>query len=117
MRPTRSLATQLEDAASSLEARMTDNGLVIEAMTKQPVEVVVAVPVLTDRQRTRLEAEQDAGRRAVLRHAEAQIHRPPPQKSEAELKAEGTSVPVFRPGDLREYTDTFSGTGQTKSKG
>lgn len=62
---------------------------------KEKAEQPVPPPPMTERQRAAIEEEQAAGRRALARHAEQQKLRPPPVRE----KSDGTSNPVFRPGD------------------
>lgn len=52
-------------------------------------------PPMTDRMRQKIEEEQAAGRRAAERHEAQLASRPPPVKD----PADGTTVPVHRPGN------------------
>jgi hypothetical protein len=58
-------------------------------------------PPLTERQRAQIEAEKEAGRRALEKHAAnlAAQRANAVQVSDAEKKAQGTSTPVFTPSD------------------
>jgi hypothetical protein len=53
-------------------------------------------PPMTDRQRERLAAEQEAGRKARERHEAQATSRPVPKKE----KWDGTNTPVMRPGNV-----------------
>lgn len=69
---------------------------VVEARTaREKAEQPVPPPPMTDRQKATIAEEQEAGRRALARHAESQKLRPPPVRE----KSDGSSNPVFRPGD------------------
>lgn len=69
---------------------------VVEARTaREKAEQPVPPPPMTDRQKAAIAEEQEAGRRALARHAESQKLRPPPVRE----KSDGSSNPVFRPGD------------------
>jgi len=99
---------------------VTDGQVVIEVVgdrivprrvgEQTPANAPISSPApMTPRRLSKLEAEQEAGRRAVARAMEQQAHRPPPQKSAQEIAAEGTNMPVFRPGDFREYANMRAG--------
>lgn len=69
------------------------------------VEPASAGVTETPRMLTRREAEMEAGRRVVAQHEQLIRNRPIPVKTKAEIESEGHSMPVFRPGDFREYRD------------
>ncbi len=56
-----------------------------------------APPAMTDRQKAAREIEMEAGRRAQAKHAAQEASRPP---RPADVKTEGFTRPVYRPGDL-----------------
>lgn len=74
---------------------------------EKPKPVYVPPPI-TEKMQANINAEMEAGRRAVAKHAEQQALRPVPVKD----KSEGTSTPVFRPGssvpDPKGGNGTFS---------
>lgn len=84
--------------------KVTSRDGLIELLSKNqaPVEAYKPPP-MTDRQKAQLQLEQEAGAARVRAHAEQMKHRPPVVISEAEKKAQGSNVPVFRPGDFNEY--------------
>lgn len=72
-------------------------------------------PPLTERQRSKLEEEMEAGRRAVQRHADQLAHRPP---RVADPVKEGFSTPVHRPGlAVPDPKKPDVGMNQTNNKG
>lgn len=66
-------------------------------------------PAMTERQKSQIELEMEAGRRAVARHAAQAAHRPQPKPD----PTEGKTTPVFRPEDyvpnLNSKTDVQRG--------
>lgn len=66
-------------------------------------------PTVRQAEQTRLEME--AGRRAVQRAEASQSFRPNQTDP-----TEGTNTPVYRPGDVDEYRNTFKSPVMTKSK-
>lgn len=69
---------------------------VVAARTaREKAEQPVPPPPMTDRQRSQIEDEQAAGRRAVERNIEARKLQAAPVRE----PGEGTSKPVFRPAD------------------
>jgi hypothetical protein len=65
---------------------------------------------LTDRQKQQIADEQEAGRRSLAKHAEQQKARPAPVRE----PTEGTSNPVFRPGDY--VPDQMKGQGNVGAR-
>lgn len=70
---------------------------------------------MTPRALSKREAEMEAGRRAVARAEEARRLFPPAPKSAAEIAAEGSTNPVFRPGDFAEYRNMRAGNASKDS--
>lgn len=64
-------------------------------LANQPPPPPPPPPEMTVRQRTQIEEEMEAGRKAVARHAAQQAHRPQPKPD----PTEGKTTPVFRPED------------------
>lgn len=64
-------------------------------LANQPPPPPAPPPEMTQRQRTQIEEEMEAGRRAVSRHAAQQANRPQPKPE----PTEGKTTPVFRPED------------------
>jgi hypothetical protein len=60
---------------------------------------------LSPRAVTKRDLELQAGRNANQRHQHMERNRPVPVKTKNEIAAEGTSSPVFRPGEFKEYRD------------
>lgn len=87
---------KLEDETAKIEIV----GGEIVLTSKKPAEVVHERPPLTERGKSRLEQEMAAGRQRVEYLTAEEAKRPPrPRPSDKEIKAQGSSVPVFRPGD------------------
>jgi hypothetical protein len=70
-------------------------------------------PPMTDRQRSALEEEQAAGRRARERHEAELAARPAPAKE----PWDGTNTPVHRPGDVVPDPTVPSATGFVAGRG
>lgn len=102
----------IDDGIGIVEQR---DGSVMLKTTPAP-ETAKPEQVVPERLRTKVDAEIEAGRRTVERHRAAQLRRPRPTPSEAEIKAQGTNTPVFRPGQFREYAGSMVQPGQTTSK-
>jgi hypothetical protein len=71
----------------------------------------------TERQMSQLEAEMNAGKTSVERAQEVERMRKRLIKSQNEIKAEGTSVPVHVPGDFREYANIRQPASSKDGKG
>lgn len=69
-------------------------------------------PVPTERQQKQIDDEMAAGKRASERAAAQQALARP----RATEPTDGTSTPVFRPGDVDEYRGSFKSQVQTPSK-
>lgn len=86
-----SLVAVMAQGREHLLQRMREHAAV-EAAKKE----AYVPPPMTDRQREKLEAEQEAGRKARERHEAQQASRPPPPRE----KWDGTNTPVMRPGSV-----------------
>ena len=73
----------------------TEGGIRFEAV-KQP-EPTGQAYVMPDKAMTKRDQEIEAGRKRVAAAAALNASRPPRVRSEAEIRAEGQNVPVFRP--------------------
>jgi hypothetical protein len=83
---------------------ITERDALIAEIRQRNAEVVAPTPPAppTKRQRTQIELEQEAGRKAIERHEAQAANRPVPQKD----PHEGSMTPVFRPGDGSGAADT-----------
>lgn len=71
----------------------------------------------TEKLRTKLEAEMAAGKAAIELAAERRRLNPPRPPSAKDVAAQGTTTPVFRPGDFVEYAKEFRNQAQARGKG
>jgi hypothetical protein len=87
-------AKQSEEAGTFRRV-ITDEGVKFEEIHKPPATGVAYVE--PEKAKTRRDLELEAGKRRVAENAELIKNRPPRIISEAEKRAQGSSVPVFRP--------------------
>lgn len=101
-----SIPTKVSDAAqASIEAKVTENGTeIVLTQAPQPLQAPSALIPMTDRMRSKLQAEMDTGRRAVRAAEDAKILRPQPKPD----PADGHQQPVHRPGDVSEYRNMLT---------
>jgi len=85
--------------------------MILAARNQPPAVAPVQPPI--PRVLSQTQAEMEEGRRQNERHAAERAIGNIPRRSDKELKAEGTSVPVFRPADfapsLNSQTDQQRG--------
>ncbi len=86
-----SLVSVMAKGREHLMQRMREHAAAVEARKE-----AYKPPPMTERQRSRIEAEMAAGRRVQERHAAQAAARPVPPRD----PSEGTSTPVHRPGNL-----------------
>lgn len=116
----------LKDDTASIQAITTENGTAFvltrngETREVSPIQAAPVTPekvyTLTPRAKARLDEEMAAGKRRIEHYAELQANQAAIVRSQKEAQAEGSTTPVFRPGDFMEYAKQFAQPGQTKSK-
>lgn len=88
-------ATEINPAEGEFKATQTAHSITFE---KKPVqEQTGQASITTDKMASRRELEMAAGRKRIELAQQEMINRPPRVKSEAEIRAEGSNTPIFRP--------------------
>ncbi len=104
---TKDAITKAQEASEAVRVVATPTGVKFE-----PTEVLKPSGVAyveTAKAKTKRDLEMEAGAARVARAAEEQARRPPRIISEAERRAEGTNVPLLRPGIALDRMQTGLG--------
>lgn len=100
-----------------VEKRTDEGNVKFEFPPEKPPEGSPAETYgLTPKMLSRLQAEQSAGKARVAAAEEQRRLHPPKPPTRKEAQATGSSTPVFRPADFREYAQNFNSPVQSKDK-